>query len=206
MKALVFTDIHGKMQFFDALKKKAEHADVILCTGDFTVFEQQTEKVLYQLHKFGKPVFLIHGNHELAQNVDFACRKYPEFVFLHKKAHLLGDCLFMGFGGGGFSFVDREFERHTEYFVKKMKQHPQTKKVLLLHGPPYGTALDEIYTNQHCGNKSYLSFIRTHKPDYVFAGHIHECFCRHQVMGKTYLLNPGPAGALVVLQTAALNG
>lgn len=199
MRVLVFTDTHGHARYFPVLQKKAVFADAIVCTGDFTVFEQQIAQVLHTLQHWGKPVFLIHGNHEVASNVAQFCKQLPNLQFVHRKAVLFKDALFMGFGGGGFGVVDRSFESMQDVFVKAMKKYPKKKSILLLHGPPFGTALDEVLKGQHCGNKSYLSFIKKYQPSYVFAGHIHECFRRSQKLGKTVLLNPGPEGVLVEL-------
>ena len=200
MKILAFADTHGSSRAMKKLKKKAKNVDLVICLGDFTIFETNMEKVLKQINALGKEVILLHGNHEYDRIVANACKKFDRITFLHKKTKVIGNCLFMSYGGGGFSLTDKEFEKlGKKKFVVDMKKHKTKKSFLLLHGPPYGTALDELWMGEHCGNKSFRDFIKKYKPDYVLAGHIHECFGNEQKMGKSLLLNPGPEGKIITV-------
>ena len=40
MNLLFFSDMHGNLKVLDSLKNKAKEADGIVCSGDFTVFEE----------------------------------------------------------------------------------------------------------------------------------------------------------------------
>jgi uncharacterized protein len=197
MRVLTFTDIHGSMSILKTLKKKAKNVDLILCMGDFTVFEMDMERVLKKINALGKDVLLIHGNHEYSNEVARLCKKHKRITFLHKKTKVIGNCLFMGYGGGGFALKDKEFEKFGVALSKEMKKHKDKKSILMLHGPPYGTKLDELYAGAHCGNKSYTRFIKKSKPDFVFAGHIHECFGHVEKIGKSVLRNPAPDGRII---------
>ena len=73
MHILAFVDSHGMADAMKELERKAKFADIILCAGDFTIFERDMDKVLKRMNSFGKPVLLIHGNHESESELQKAC-------------------------------------------------------------------------------------------------------------------------------------
>ncbi len=192
MKILAFTDMHGNADSFKKIKKKAERADLIICAGDFTYFESRMEKILAAMDKLGKKVLLIHGNHEDERNVEKACGKMKNIVFLHKKAHRFNDYLFTGFGGMGFSQKDDEFEKYAQKFENKKKI------ILVTHAPPYNTKLDNLFS--HNGNKSITSFIKKAKPILAICGHFHELFGKKDMIKTTLIINPGPEGRIIKIE------
>lgn len=206
MKVLVFADIHGSEKALHKIEQKAKDAGLIVCLGDFTIFGQKQEKILKEIHGFGKLCLIIHGNHEHAAEIDADCKKYRNLIFVHKKVLRIGHLIFMGYGGDGFSLRDRTFETaFGQRFVLGMKKYKEKieseslqkpKTVLLLHGPPYGSKVDLI-GDQHCGNKSFRDFYLRHKIDYVFSGHIHESAGTVEHIKGTTLMNPGPSGIIV---------
>lgn len=197
MRVLAFADVHGSMATLKVLKKKAKNVDLILCLGDFTVFEMDMPKILKKINALGKDVLLIHGNHEYPDEVARLCKKHKRITFLYNKIKIVGNCLFMGYGGGGFALKDKTFDKLGKKWAKEMKKHKDKKSVLMLHGPPYGTKLDELYAGVHCGNKSYTRFIKKYKPHFVFAGHIHECFGNVEKLNGSILRNPAPDGRII---------
>jgi len=46
MKILAFTDLHGRINLLDTLKKKARKCDIVICAGDLTNFEQGLRNTL----------------------------------------------------------------------------------------------------------------------------------------------------------------
>ncbi|MFC1649061.1 metallophosphoesterase, partial [Nanoarchaeota archaeon] len=102
------------------------------------------------------------------------------------------DVLFLGYGGGGFSFEDKEFPKVGKKFKDLIKDH---KVFFIIHGPPYNTTVDEIMED-HVGNLTMREFIEEAKPDVVVCGHLHENFGRYDVLGETYVVNPGPEGKI----------
>ncbi len=69
MKILGFTDMHGSLSALKKLKKKAKKADIVLCLGDFTIFGDNLIYFLKKINNFGKPVLMIHGNHEYRREI-----------------------------------------------------------------------------------------------------------------------------------------
>ncbi len=189
MKILAFTDLHGNASKFKRVREKAKHADIIVCAGDFTYFESGMQKILSAMDKLGKKVLIIHGNHEDEKNVQKICSKTKNLIFIHKKAILFNDFLFIGFGGMGFSSRDAEFEK----FARKFENRKNI--ILVTHAPPYNTKLDLLF--EHCGNKSITAFIKKANPVLAVSGHFHELFNRKDTIKNTLAVNPGPDGKII---------
>ncbi|MFH0869499.1 MAG: metallophosphoesterase [archaeon] len=193
MIVLTFGDTHGEERALRKAGKKAGRADIILCNGDVTIFEHNLKRILKTIAGFGKPTLIVPGNHESETALRGECSKYSNMIYLHKDFYEKDGVVFCGYGGGGFSTVDREFER----FTKKIMARSKGKKlVLLLHGPAYGNITD-LMPIGHVGNKSYAEFIRQAKPVLVVSGHIHETNDTYEKVGKTLVINPGPEGELI---------
>jgi len=196
MKILAFADLHSNLPSLRKLQDKAKNSkpDVILCAGDFTVFQSHIEEMMKKLNRLGK-VYLIHGNHEIESKIRKLSKKFKNIEFVHKKIADLGDCLLVSHGGGGFSEKDKEFET----FIKKNAKKLKDKKIILMtHAPPYGTNLDYVdYMDDHVGCKSYTSFIKKFKPKLAISGHIHETEGNKDNIKESKLVNPGPKGRIL---------
>lgn len=197
MKLLCFTDTHTSNKVLIEVEKKAkkEKPDFLVCTGDVTLFLRGLDEFFNRLSKLKIPMIFIHGNHELESEVRKIVRKYDYVKFVHKNGYRFGDCLFVGYGGGGFSLVYPEFE----HFIPKIKAkiRGEDKLVLLTHAPPYGTKLDFLEYFGHVGSKSARKAIRELKPRLVLCGHLHENFHKMHKIGTTLIVNPGPDGSII---------
>ena len=202
MKILAFVDTHGSDKTLKIAKEKAKQADIVVCAGDLTVFEKNLDSYLAELNKLGKTVLVIHGNHETEDSMKKSCSLFKNTVFLHKGVFELENYIFMGYGGGGFSDTDKDFENVSKNFEKEIKEKQKKikdkklKTVLILHAPPHKTKLDYIMGN-HVGSKSYRKFIDNIKPTLVVCGHFHENAGLDQQIGTTVIVNPGPSGAVI---------
>ncbi|MBI2147282.1 metallophosphoesterase family protein [Candidatus Woesearchaeota archaeon] len=205
MKLLSFTDHHGSLRAEQRILALAvaQKPDLLVCAGDISFFGTSARVILHRLNalaaKAGAKLVLIPGNHEDGQPLMKWMRasKLRNIIYLHKRLWRKNNCLFMGWGSGGFAYRDSSFVRWANATIKKARI--DDKVILLLHGPPHGTRLDMVVSG-HCGNKDYTAFIKKHQPDLVLCGHIHEGFGKVQKIGKTVLLNPGPFGAVVELK------
>ncbi len=205
MKLLAFVDIHGSPSALKRLEKiaKQEKPDALVCGGDITIFEQHIEQILAKLdsiaESLGKKIFIVSGNHESDEMMQVVCKHLKNTVFIHKKiAKIEGfeDYVVTGFGGGGFSLVDNDFEMWAKSVLPELKG----KKIIFIsHAPPYGTTLDLIY-EEHAGSKSLARFIKQANPALVVCGHLHENARKQDKIGKTLIINPGAVGALVELK------
>lgn len=195
MKLLAFVDIHGNMAALRRIIRRAKKPDINLVVncGDHTIFGEKHRLILKKLNKIKKPVLIIHGNHESEAETRRLCTTFRNCIFIHNRIFKKNNSIFLGWGGGGFSLVDKEFERA----VKKFRKDFKNKKVILVtHAPPYRTKVDRIM-NSHAGNKSIRNIIISKKPALVICGHLHENAGRHDKLGRTIIINPGPKGKVI---------
>lgn len=195
MKILACTDIHGNIGFINRYKEimRNKNIDAIVCAGDFTIFENHIDSILKKLNSLNIPVFIIHGNHEDEDTLRSINKYFKNIIFIHKRIVEFNGYHFIGWGGGGFSLGDKEFEE----WVKKNKNRIKGKKIIFVtHAPPYGCNVDRI-VNEHAGNKSFSWFIKRYKPFINICGHLHEDFGKKDFIGKTIVINPGPKGKIV---------
>ncbi|MFP4112642.1 MAG: metallophosphoesterase [Candidatus Woesearchaeota archaeon] len=199
MKFLAFVDLHGWYNIIDELHKKVDEnkIDVLLCSGDITVFGREINLVLKRLNEIGCKIVMIHGNHEDPTEMGDKCEKYENLVFIHKSSYSVDNYIFFGFGGDGFSKRDEDFKRVSKMFEKDYNstKEDDTKLIVLLHGPPFGTKLDLVGEN-HVGNKDYSDFIKSIKPNLVVCGHIHENSEKKDKIGDSIVVNPGNKGMI----------
>lgn len=194
MNILAFVDTHGSKKAFEEIVKRAQKADMLVCAGDLTSWGEHTDVALKIIEKAKKPMIIIPGNHEDSRELSHICGKYSFCIYLHRAAYEFGEYMFFGFGGGGFSETNAEFERVS----KRVMNDAKGKKIILItHGPPYGTNLDALSGGWHHGCKSIRRFIEDAKPMIAISGHLHETGGSTDMIGKTFLINPGPLGAML---------
>tara|TARA_Y100000310_G_scaffold335032_1_gene416093 strand:+ start:158 stop:754 length:597 start_codon:yes stop_codon:yes gene_type:complete len=198
MKILAFVDMHGSMSALKSIRKKAKNVDIIVCAGDFTIFEQGIEHIMDELDKLKKEVLIVHGNHEDDDMMRELCLTHKNLFFLHNNHFIQDDVLFLGWGGGGFSEKDNSFEKREKRFKELIKKHKEKAIVLVTHAPPYGTKIDKI-GREHCGNRSFAKFIKKNKIDLSISGHLHETSGKMGKIDKSTVMNPGPHGKVVNL-------
>ena len=199
MKILTFVDLHGNI---DSLKKLIERAkkddiDFVICAEDISVFGDKLNKLVEMMSKVKKPFLIIHGNHESEEEIEKACKPFENCVNIHGAGFSGPGFTVLGYGGGGFSKVDKLFEKLTKMFRKVIKERGG-KIILVTHAPPYNTNVDKV-NKVSCGNKSIRQFISEVKPDLVICGHLHENFGKSDKIGKTLIINPGYKGKVITL-------
>ncbi len=196
MKLLAFVDMHGSKSIMKKISSlaKAEDVDYIVCAGDVTIFGEALSHIIEDLEAIGKPVLIIHGNHEDASSMRKLCEKTKNVNFIHKHAYDAGNYVFLGYGGGGFSTMDKEFDDWIKTAMTKVKE--DQKIILVTHAPPYGTKLDMIL-DQPAGSKSIRNFIKLAQPKLAISGHLHENSGMKDKIDDTKLVNPGPWGMLL---------
>lgn len=205
MKVLFFIDTHGSPSAMRHIKEKAKDADLLVCGGDFTIFENDMIKILEELNKLNRPTIIIHGNHETASTTRANCEGLKNLHFIHKKYFIIDDLVFYGYGGGGFSSKDESFTHEAELFMQEFKKlsesHNKKYRIILItHAPPYGTPIDYVGEYEgHVGNKSITEFILKYHPILAMSGHIHETAGVDEKMNSTRIINPGEKGMLIKL-------
>jgi len=192
MKILAFVDLHENITALKQIEQRASKADILICAGDITIFENHINEIMRRIGKIKKPVYIIPGNHETPAILKKYCDFYENIIYIHKKIKKVNGYNLIGWGEGGFSETDDEFEK----FVKK---NPLENKptILVTHAPPYGTKLD-ILGREHCGNKSITKYIKQNKKIVLhICGHFHETGGKKDKINNTLTVNPGPGGAMI---------
>ena len=202
MKVLFFIDTHGSPGALKHIKEKSKDAELLVCGGDFTIFEQEMVQTLREFNNIGKPILIIHGNHETSASVMIECEQLKNLHFIHKNYYITEDLVFYGHGGGGFSIRDESFTEAAESFIQELKKiseqnHKKYRLVLITHAPPHNTKIDFI--GEHVGNKSITEFIEKHKPILAMSGHIHENAGVEDKINQTRVINPGWVGMIIEL-------
>ncbi len=200
MKILAIVDLHGSLKALKKLQKlvNKQKPDIIVCAGDISIFEQNIDYLIHRISRFKLPVLIIPGNHEEESALRKSCSLFKNVFCLHGKTYEHDGVLFLGWGGGGFSIRDKEFEKKTKEFRKEMEKFG--KVVLVTHAPPYKTRLDRII-EKSCGNKSIRNFIKenTKKIKLAIAGHLHENAGTEDHIKETRVVNPGPFGKVLTI-------
>ncbi len=196
MKILAFVDIHGSLKALNSIVKKTkkENPDLLICAGDLTIFENGLDYFIFRLSKLGKTILFVHGNHETAEASKYICSLFDNVKFVHKKIFKINNYVFLGYGGGGFSLTDREFEKTAKKLLKKTKK--DEKLILITHAPPYKTKLDKI-NGGYAGSKSIRKFIEKNNIAVAISGHFHENSGKEDKIGKAKIINPGPFGKIL---------
>ena len=195
MKILAFGDLHGNKSALKRLKVKAKGVDIIVSSGDITWFGKNFDLILKELNNFGKTVLLIHGNHEDGNEMKKRISKFDFIEFIHNGSYRLGNYVFFGYGGGGFSKTEKVLERVIKKFKRTLKKRDRV--VFVSHAPPINTKCDFIPGHGHAGSYSVRKFVEVIKPIYNINGHLHETFSKRDKIGNTIIINPGPEGKLL---------
>lgn len=165
----------------------SKKADVVIFAGDISIFGNHLDLIFKEISKITKPVLIIPGNHETKELIIKHSKPYKNIIAIHNKSVKFQDYTFLGFGEGGFSTTDLEFEK----FISQNKLVIKNKSwILITHAPPYGTKIDKIHGN-HAGNKSITSVIKNYKPILAISGHLHETSGMEDKIGNTRVINPG---------------
>lgn len=197
MKFLSFTDLHEDKEIMNELVKRAARDDIdfVICCGDISNFGTGLQYNLKKLNSLGKKVYLVPGNHEEGPEFAEIVAKFANLVNLDRNAKVVGDYVFLGYGGGGFSLQDPAFRKIAREWYGK---YNGSKIILITHQPPYGTKLDWLL-NRYVGNKDFTNFMLRVKPKLVLSGHLHETVGLVDEIGETKIANPGWEGMVVEL-------
>ena len=197
MKILAFTDLHGDKVALNKIinRAKKEKIDLLICAGDLSNFGYNLKKLVLKLAQTKIPLLIIASNHDFEDELKNICLKLDSVIYLDKTSYQLNEYLFFGYGGGGFSHFDKEFENLAKKFKKTIRNN--LKIILVTHAPPYGTSLDKLDHVGYCGSKSISNFIKEVKPILNICGHLHENANKKDKINKTLIINPGKKGEII---------
>ena len=198
LRALVLTDLHGRIAASREMAYKAEeeHVDLVILCGDITHFgSAQTAKAL--LSPFGEvriPVVFVPGNCDPPSLVGVDIEGAE---CIHGSRRFFGDVVFIGVGGSPVTPFSTPFEMSEEAIMETLSRCLEDslesyRVVLVSHAPPKDTRLDLTFLGVHGGSSSVRRFIEERSPSLVLCGHIHEAVGIDRIEA-TLIVNPGPA-------------
>ena len=121
---------------------------------------------------------------------------YENIIDLHAKSWEKDDYLFLGYGTGGFAQTDPEFRKIAREWRRKVKDE---KIIMVLHGPPHGTKLDDV-VGEKAGNRDFTAGIKRLVPKLVICGHLHENAGKIDFIGKTQIINPSSPISIIYIE------
>lgn len=196
MRIVALTDLHGKTSVISSFAEPLQSAQLILLCGDITHFghEREMNSIIGQILHYNRNVLAVTGNCDYP-----AAEKYmaDENMSLNARVMEFGDFQITGVSGSlpcpgktPQEYSEEEFEA----IVNNIVPYPGKPLIFVSHQPPFGTLNDQVSPGYHVGSKSIRRFIEKHHPVICFTGHIHEGIAVDHI-GKTAVVNPGPAGA-----------
>lgn len=199
-KILAAGDIHGDTGLVKKLAKQAkdENVDLIILTGDLTMWEEDTKNLIGPFAKLKKPILLLHGNHESVATIDFLSEIYsPNTKNLHGYSFISKDKNIGIFGTGGADF-GMSAMTEKQFYDTLSKAHKRLKdvkhKIMVTHMHPFKTKAE---FSGFQGSKGIRKAIKKFKPDIVLSGHIHEAEGIEEKIGKTKLIQIGKKGKII---------
>lgn len=189
---LAFPDLHGHTRALKTIRHIIADVDAVLLPGDMTSGSaEQLQRVRQSIEVYNENILAVCGNMDTeAMNMQLA----REGVSLHRRHQMLDGIAVLGVGGalpylGQYVFSEEQFAQYLEDSLQGVPA--DAPKILLLHQPPYGTAVDRLEDGQHVGSKAVRAFIERVQPLVALSGHIHNAVGIDQ-LGATQLINSGP--------------
>jgi Icc-related predicted phosphoesterase len=194
MKLLLFSDLHAHAAAARSLVKRSGAADVLVGAGDFGNVRRHVQVCIDILRAVDKPAVLVASNNETTAELVEACRNWPQAHVLHGSAVTIGGVEFFGLGSGipvtPFGAWSYDF---TEEQAAELLSGCPKGCVLVSHSPPKG-AVDVDSRGRSLGSVAVRDAVDQLEPLLVVCGHIHACAGQYVRLGRSPVVNAGPAG------------
>lgn len=194
-------DIHDDLAAVERLLALPDLAGAsgILVSGDLTIRGDvpQAGRVLDALRRAGPVVLAQIGNMDKAGVDAYLTR---EGVNIHASGRVTaGGVGILGVGWSTPTPFGTPSEASEEQLAAWLAAADQavagcSKRLLVSHTPPYGTATDVVGAGVHVGSRAVREFIERVQPDVCLTGHIHEARAV-DALGRTRIVNPGALSA-----------
>jgi Icc-related predicted phosphoesterase len=196
MRLLLFSDIHCDHIAAQRLVDRSADADAMVCAGDLAVMRTGLQETVDILARARCPAVLVAGNGESVEELVAACSGWEGGHVLHGSGQEIDGIPFWGLGGavpvtpfGAWSFD------MTEDQASELLADCPLRAVLVTHSPPFGHV--DMTNGAHLGSRAVLETVAVTAPRLAVCGHIHACWEQEARVGRTRVINAGPAGVWV---------
>ena len=196
MRLLLFSDLHSDFRRASKLVDLSNAVDIVVGAGDFCVGRRGLEKIIKALAGINKPAVLVPGNSESKDELSDACRGWKRARVLHGTRVTIEDITFFGIGGGVpvTPFGPWSYDFSEDEAAVLLRDCPPGC-ILISHSPPKGV-LDLSSDGRRLGSLAVKKTIEDKQPTLVVCGHIHASAGQRNRLGKTTVINAGPAGMI----------
>lgn len=195
MIIIALTDLHGKIEHLPAISGILQEADLVLIAGDITNFGgwDQAERIISSISKYSKRVLAVGGNCDSPSVEDYL---NSEGINLHCNYVNINGLSFAGVGGSlpcpGKTLNESPDDDFGIFLSGVAAEITSSDRfVLMTHQPAWGTKVDAVGEDKHCGSVAIREFIEKNSPLLAISGHIHEAPGVDSI-GDTVVINPGP--------------
>ena len=200
MKLLAFSDLHRDLDQAARLVERSSDADVVIAAGDFASVHEGLEETIDVLKAITVPTVVVPGNNETEDALRAACDGWDAATVLHGESTEIDGTRFFGLGAGiPITPWDWSFDLDEDEASEKLAGCPDGA-VLVVHSPPKGHC-DESSAGDHLGSRAILDAIEAKRPQLAVCGHIHESWGAESEIGPTRVINLGPSGTSIELDS-----
>ena len=197
MKVLAFSDLHCDLDAARSIVERSADADLVVGAGDFASVHSGLEETVGALTGIETPLVVVPGNNETEQALRTAAAEIGALVLHGEGRYEQGEMFGLGAGIPTTPW-DWSFDLSEGEAAERLADCPEGLDLLVLHSPPYGHC-DVSGAGKHLGSEAILRAIEQKQPRVAVCGHIHESWGSESTIGKTRVLNLGPAGRAIDL-------
>ena len=192
MKILAFSDLHLARRAASELVVASNRADLVIGAGDFCNMRRGLDQAMDLLSGIVAPMVLVPGNAESADELRQAALSGT--TVLHGEGMEIDGLRLYGLGGGvpPTPFGDWSFDL-SETQAAAMLAPCARADILITHSPPKGV-VDRTSRGDSVGSTAINAAIERIQPRLALCGHIHDCWGERGHIGRTEVVNLGPAG------------
>ncbi|MDJ1006531.1 MAG: metallophosphoesterase family protein [Paracoccaceae bacterium] len=190
MRILAYSDLHCDLAAAAAIVDAAADADIVVGAGDFAQNHEGLEKTMTALEPIAAKSVLVPGNNE----TETALRGATTARVLHGETADVAGLRIAGIGCAipplpplpwhSFDMSEDEAAEMLAGFV--------SIDILISHSPPKGVA-DRHAAAGSIGSEAVREAVARLQPDFVFCGHVHDCWGERGEIGRTKVANLGPS-------------
>jgi len=190
MRILAFSDVHRDQAACKRLVAAAGAGDLVIGAGDFAEKREGLAETMGWLAPLNGKAVYVCGNHETADEL----RAVTPAPVLHGEVFEIGGLTVAGIGGAvppqppnGWPSVDL-----SEAAARDLLDRIEACDILISHSPPKGVG-DQHSEHGSVGSNALRAAVMRLQPQFLFCGHVHDCWGDSGMIGATRVFNLGPS-------------